>query len=588
MATYTWASAKSGDWITAANWTPAAVPNDPTATVVIDNATTSTYDVTVGAGEFWTVGSVSLNAATNLLATNRNPYEGGILSIDGTLNFGTGSAGNISGSLQSFVLLNGGTILNPGTIDGFVQGQAGVLLTGTNGLYITNILQAAGNVVTLDTKSIAELTGNTLFDGIFDAQGTGGVINFGGPRQNLITNIATIVGPPALPTGWTEITFSGSVTAIGEWNGTSYVPLESTLTTIGTRGTMDVESGRNYITPNTLTVTGGGMLNLRAGQVSVAALDINSGSVVQGSANITAGIINNGTLRALDGTLTTGTAGLVGTGIVTFDYDQQVGTVAATGAVMEVHGVGPGQTFIMNGKDTLVLDTPASFAGTIAAKAGDTILLGGVGSATSASVVGQRLNLTNAAGQVVYGLNVSGSYTGDTFVVTPLGGGTSTQVQVRGAAAATAASAATIIPTPLSLNLVSNSATFTSTGSVSTVVNGGNVSSFLTGTSADETFVVDARNPSSSTFSTIAGLQSGDNVVILGMTPSDFSVNLVNDVGAPGYTGLTLALSSPNQPTVNVDLAGYSTSDLLNGRLSQAFSSGTDASGTPYLLIHAT
>ena len=84
-------------------------------------------------------------------------------------------------------------------------------------------------MVTVDVKSIAEMTGTTLFDGIFEAKGPGGVINLGGPRQNLIVNIQTVEGPPLIPDGWTELFLNGPVTSIGEWNGTGYVSLETTL-----------------------------------------------------------------------------------------------------------------------------------------------------------------------------------------------------------------------------------------------------------------------------------------------------------------------------------------------------------------------
>ncbi|HQT76295.1 MAG TPA: hypothetical protein PLD10_04515 [Rhodopila sp.] len=597
MASYSWASPISGDWISAANWSPAAVPNDPTANVTIDNPTLAPYMVSIGTGEFWTVNSLTMNNVNDLAGSNRVPYTAAALDINGTLNFGAGSAGTLGGSLQTLLFMNNGTILNPGTINAFVQGTGNVLLTGTNGLYITNWLQAAGGVVTIDTKSIAEMTGNTLFDGIFEAQGLGGVVNLGGPRQNLIVNIATIEGPPTIPNGWTELILNGTLTEIGEWNGTGYVGIESTLTEIGARGTVDVLNGRNYITPHTLTIQPTGLLNLSAGTVTTGGIDINGGTV-QGAGNINSGVINNGTLRALDGTLTVGTGGLVGTGLVSFDYDQKFGTVSATGAVMEVHGVGPGQTFVMNGDDTLVIDTPVSFAGTIDAKVGDKILLGGVG-ASSATLSGDTLNLQNAAGQTVYALHMGGNYTGDSFALTPLGGGTSSEIQVKGPLASlaggTSATSDTAAITPASLTAASTSSVFTNTASVTpagpgsdTQLDANTTSSFVIAASGDQTFVMDVRNPTVSTFSTIANFHSGDTVKILGLSLSDFTVNLYNDVGAPGYTGLAFALSSPGHPTVNLVLSGYSTADLTNGRLSQAFGTVTDPSATPYLTIHAT
>ena len=626
MATYSWAAPISGDWNTAANWSPAAVPN-ATTDVSIDNPTTATYQVTIAAGENQTVNSLTMNAVNDLAGSNRDnagnpnsPYTASELQINGTLTFAPGSPGLLGGSLQTFVTVNSGTIINPGTLNGFIQATGNVLLTGTNGLYITNWLQSLSAVVTVDTKSIAELAGNTLFDGIYQVEGPNAIINLGGPRQNLIVNIQTVEGPPLIPNGWTELILSGTPNEIGEWNGSGYVGLESTLTTIASRGTVDVTGGRNYITANNLAISPGGLLNLRAGTVTAGVIDINGGTV-QGSGAITSGIVNNGTLRALDGLLSVGAGGLVGSGIVTFDYDQQAGTVAATGATAQVNGVGPGQTFIMNGDDTLVLNTPVSFAGTIQAKAGDEILLGGV-TATSATLQGQTLLVQNN-GTTVDSLNLGGTYTGDSFLVAPFGTG-STELKVSGqnftttdtTTGATVTTPGSIYTGPVaglqyqytnltadSLNITATSPNvFITTGAGNdainvsgvngnNVLNGGGGSNFLTGGSGDDTFQVDVTNPTSTIFSTVVNFHSGDNATIFGVTLADFTVNLTNNGGAAGYTGLEYTFSQPGKPTANVVLAGYSAADLSNGRLSQAFGTTTATAGipaTPYLTIHAT
>ena len=618
MATYSWAAPNSGDWNSAANWTPAAVPNAATADVTIDNPTIAPYLVTIAAGENETVNSLTINAVNGRAGSNRSPYTAAEMNLSGTLTFGAGSAGVLGGSLQTYIAMINGTIINPGTLNGFIQGEGNVLLTGTNGFYITNWLQSLAGVVTVDTKSIAEITGNTLFDGIFEAKGPGAIINLGGPRQNLIVNIATIEGPPLIPSGWTELILNGTVNDIGEWNGAGYVPIESTLTSIASRGTVDVIGGRDYNTANTLAIAAGGLLNLQAGAVKPGGININGGTV-QGSGTINSGVINNGTLRALDGLLTVGTAGLVGTGIVTFDFDQKFGTVAATGATMEVHGVGPGQTFIMNGDDTLVIDTPTSFAGAIQAKPGDEILLGGI-KATSATLQGQTLLLQNN-GQTVKSLNLAGSYAGDYFNVAPFGG-TSTELKISGpnfsvldtTTGASSVSPGTIYTGPVAglnyeyTNLTTDSLNITATTpnvfintgagtdglnvsgvNGNNILNGGGGSNFLTGGKGDDTFYVDVRNPTSTIFSTIAGFHSGDNATIFGVTPADFNVSLYDNVGAPGFTGLTFAFAKAGQPTANLVLAGYSIADLSNGRLSQTL--GTTANlpgipGSPYLTIH--
>jgi Ca2+-binding RTX toxin-like protein len=268
----------------------------------------------------------------------------------------------------------------------------------------------------------------------------------------------------------------------------------------------------------------------------------------------------------------------------------------------------------MNGDDQLVIDTLSSFAGTIDAKAGDDILLGGI-KATSATLQGQSLVLQNN-GQTVGTLNLGGSYTGDFFNVVPFGPASS-EVQVRGPTFTvldTTTGATTVSPgsdytgpvaglqhqyinvTTDSLNITATAPNvFISSGSGNDALNvsgvngnnildGGGGSNFLTGGKGNDTFYLDVRNPANTIFSTIAGFHSGDNATVFGVSLADFTVALFDNIGAPGFTGLAFAFSKAGQPTANLVIAGYSIADLSNGRLSQAL--GTTG-GTPYLTIHA-
>ncbi len=426
MATYTWTTGVSGDWNTGTLWTPSAVPTDGTADVAIDAAapTGASYTVTIAAGETVTVKSLTMNSTdADNNAANSVPYNAAELELDGTLVFAPGSAGAIGGSLQTFIHTQGGVnaeIVNAGTVNGFLQVEGNLLLTGTNGVYITNAIQALAGTATIDTKSIAELDvpNRTLFDGIFEAKGPGAVVNLGGALEGLIVNIATIEGPPLNPGGWTELTYNDATAVINEWNGATYVGVETTLTDIKAAGTVDVLQGRTFNTgTNTLTVEGGvgsvvaGMLNLQAGTITTAGINI-AGGIVQGSATIVGGVTNNGTLIAEGGTMDL-TGGLTGTGVVQFDFDRQAGTVVAAGATLVVNTVAAGQTIMMNGDDTLELAAPSSFAGTIDAKVGDKIRLDGL-TATSAMLTNGTLAVLNGT-TTVASLVLGGSYTGDSF-----------------------------------------------------------------------------------------------------------------------------------------------------------------------------
>jgi hypothetical protein len=202
MTSYNWALPVSGDWNTGTLWSSGTVsgtvPNDVAADVTISAQTTVTttpvaYTITIASGESITVNSLIMNNTdTDRAGTNPqagSSYAAAELTLDGTLAFGPASAGTLggsvadNGSLQTTIFVESGAnaeIINGGTIDGFVFVQGNLLLTGTNGVYITNDLQANGGTVTVDTKSIAEMSGTTLFDGIYQAVGPGSVINLGG------------------------------------------------------------------------------------------------------------------------------------------------------------------------------------------------------------------------------------------------------------------------------------------------------------------------------------------------------------------------------------------------------------------------
>ncbi|WP_428487448.1 hypothetical protein [Rhodopila sp.] len=620
MVSYTWARGVSGIWNAPVSWLPAAVPNDIAADVTIDAppVVAGPYDVLIAAGTTETVRSLSLNPTNNYLNTNVAPFSAAQLSIDGTLVFAPGSTGTLAGPLQNIMLMNGGTIVNPGTVNAFIQGRGNVLFTGTNGFYITNWLQSLSGNVTIDTASIAEMTGNTLFDGIFETQGVNAFINMGGPLQHLVVNIATIEGPPLIPNGWTEIFLDNPNADVREWNGAAYVSLETTLADIGARGTVDVLGGRAYATANTLTVAAGGLLNLQASAFNAAALDINGG-LVQGSGTIGNGVVNTGILAAEGGALDI-VGAVTGIGAMVFDFDHKAGTLSATGSVLEVHAVAAGQTVFMNGDDILKIDTPSTFAGAISANVGDQILLGGV-SATSAVLTNGTLTLSNGT-QVVDALRLSGSYAGDSFKVTPVAAGTTLTVTgpapnfkiedattdsiitSTGSAYAGGPSGpqyeyANITPDSLYITSAVPSSFIQTGGGNDTIdvskANGNNVldagtgSNTLIGGTGIDSFYVNDVAPAASISDLVENFHSGDYATIFGVYPGGFSVQAQTVLGAGNVSELQYSVSTASQPTATLTLAGHSFADITSGRITATFGTTTGTpTGTPILNIHAT
>jgi len=619
MALSTWNVGTAGDWNTATNWGPATVPNAATADVLIDAvpaAGTNSYVVTIAAGASDIVNSVTLNATNNLLAVNPTggaPYGGAILAVNGTLTFAPGSTGAIAGPLQSIMLMSNGTIVNAGTINAFVQAGGSSLFTGANAIYFTNWLQSQG-VTTIDTASIGEYSAatKTLFDGIFEAQGTGNVINFGGSTGKLVVDITTVNGPKPVPTPdfWTQLIFDNPGSSINEWNGTAYVPVESTITGIGSSGIITVTGGRDYTTANALTISANGLFEETSGTLTTGGLTIAAGGLLSsgllsphtgvttagtdaGPLVVAGSIVNNGTIQAYGGGI--GVLGAItGTGSLTYD--------PAGASKLELNSVSAGEVVSMTGSDTLVLDTASAFGGTIAISGqNNKIVLENTGG-DAASIVGNTLQVT-AGGKVIDSIAVTGTPSGATVTLAtttlsvldtttgkpvaaipqaytgPVAGLTSQYINV------TSDSLNISVTTPgWFLHSGAGEDAIAATSGIN-VLDGGTGSNFLTGGSGTDTFFVDDRNATADIWSTLVNFHAGDAATIWGVTPSAFNFAWADGLGATGYTGLTLTASAAGKPNASVTLAGFSQADLTNGRLSISY--GTDpASGSAYMYIH--
>jgi Ca2+-binding RTX toxin-like protein len=122
------------------------------------------------------------------------------------------------------------------------------------------------------------------------------------------------------------------------------------------------------------------------------------------------------------------------------------------------------------------------------------------------------------------------------------------------------------------------------------VMDGGTGSNFLTGGSGTDTFFVDDRGPTSDIWSTVNNFHSGDAATIWGVTPNDFALSWVDGQGATGYTGLTLHATAAGVPTASLTLAGFTSADLTNGKLTVTFGSTAASGGVPgstYMYVHA-
>ena len=116
------------------------------------------------------------------------------------------------------------------------------------------------------------------------------------------------------------------------------------------------------------------------------------------------------------------------------------------------------------------------------------------------------------------------------------------------------------------------------------VLDGGTGSNFLIGGAGQDTFFVDNRAPGASTWSTVGNFHGGDAATLWGLSAQNFRLEWVDGQGAAGHQGLTLhAFSNNGKPDASLTLAGYTTADLGNGRLSTIFGQND---GGQYLYIH--
>jgi hypothetical protein len=425
MQTYSWSAGASGDWNTATDWTGGAIPNSSTADVVIDVAPaagTTNYVVTISAGESETVDSILLNGTVNAATL------AGTLEVDGTLTLAPGSAGLIGGPLQNEMIVDNGTIVNAGTINAFVQTLGDTTFTGTNGVYITNWLQSQGET-TIDTTTIgeyADVAPNTLSDGIFEADGTAAVVNLGGSviatgpgagSGGLIVNIETVQGPgtdysPGLA-GYTQLIWDGPVAVINEWNGTAYVPVQSSITTIQNNATITVNDDGvtglpgNYTTTNTLTIGSTNTTDLPAlfyeqgGTLTTAGLTIDGNGTLSGAPTVVGNVVNNGTVMASGGEMIL-QGSVTGTGVLTFDT-----TAGVAPGTLDVQTVAAGETVALLGSDELIIESPTNFKGTVSDAGVNTVTLVGL-VANSGTWTGGTLDLYNS-GSLVDAIAMTGS-----------------------------------------------------------------------------------------------------------------------------------------------------------------------------------
>ncbi len=123
------------------------------------------------------------------------------------------------------------------------------------------------------------------------------------------------------------------------------------------------------------------------------------------------------------------------------------------------------------------------------------------------------------------------------------------------------------------------------------VLDGASGSSFLTGGTGADTFFLDDRSLASDAYSTVVNFHAGDNITIFGVDATNFHLTTQDNQGAAGAKGLAYTFTSAGKPNATVAIAGFSSADLTNGRLTTSYGAnpatpGVAGSGGSYFNIH--
>ncbi|MGH3264477.1 MAG: hypothetical protein ACRDNS_21055, partial [Trebonia sp.] len=313
MTSFTWTSSSNSSWDTGTHWNTGSAPDSFSADATI--AAPGTYTVSILGGHSFELDSLALND------------QGAGLNLAGTLDLSGGSGNVIDDLLGSnfpygagTIELDGGTLFGATTITalvtttttGTIDGPAGRLTTNENG----NLEADSGGVLLIDTAGTFDSDGyitassgtvvvNPQTDAIVIGGSAlvgdnvylveGGTVDFGG---SLTADLATITTNASGDEDIIHLIGPGAVMA--GWNGSTYVPIQQTLGSIGANAQLLLTVGQDFADPNTLTVDG--TVGVGDATLAAAALVVNPDGTLSGlGSSGTAGLVsapvdNDGTI----------------------------------------------------------------------------------------------------------------------------------------------------------------------------------------------------------------------------------------------------------------------------------------------------
>jgi hypothetical protein len=407
------------DWSDPAVWIGGAIPDVPSAEVVIQAVApsgggTDTAFISVASDESYSVDSVQL--ASNFLTID------GVLTVAADFALQAGGAIDVEGGT-----LDAGTLENNGSD---IQGYGQVTTTGvlTNNSEIVGedltltlgglvnggtLVAVFGNLVVQVPSGFAQFSDGGLTGGAYIAGYAG---NTAANSNTLYFNIGGVV-----TTDSAAITLnSGGAIDSFDSASSSYVSIQSTLNLVSAPGSLSL-AGQSYDWETALTVAGSLSLLGGATDFNGQELIVDPGGTVNGAGIIEGPVANSGAILA--GLPADPAFGSVGGKLNIQGAVTGVGTIKINAtSTLDLGGPDSGDVSFADGTGTLQLDDLSAFSGTITLGGpGDQIILEGISYASvtgytyAGSAAGGALTI-DAAG-TAYSLNFNGDFDTASFAL---------------------------------------------------------------------------------------------------------------------------------------------------------------------------
>lgn len=343
--TYTWASAVSGSWGDAFNWTPSGVPGQGSVQSAVIDAVGSPYVVDYNVFGFQPLDTLSLASASAELRTFGQSLStsgamsvsagllrlrSGSLSIGGGLNIGTGGTIVVEHQAQIAGMLTQNGALR------IVGGPSGLGLLSVGGFTNLGSMTLTSEGSAADARVAAEgLVTNALGASLTFAAGAGGSRRWEGALQN---NGAVTIGAdtvfdigaatPATNNGTFTIEAGRTLTVGGVVFGPRFVQAGGTL---NVQGAMEMNGGTFEYTGGTIagtpvTLRNGAMLSLGASSGAGSFRLVGPTNAVTGDVRATQTVA----VVAEDGGVSTATIDGINRGAVTISSNSINSAASAT------------------------------------------------------------------------------------------------------------------------------------------------------------------------------------------------------------------------------------------------------------------